>query len=138
MTSVSKSGLNTDHKSRPFSPNHGEVSVVPFFLLGVIMPINVIQGIPPIALDIIRYGLALLILYSLRSHRKPSKSVNLLELVAVLLILSGGLSVLKYVLYGGGLIAPLVSIISPIVGYLLARKRIHHRFFLIGFTFGSA
>lgn len=138
MTAVSKSGLNTDHNSRPFSPNHGEVSVVPFFLLGVIMPINVVQGIPPVALDILRYGLALLILYLLRSHRKPSKSVNLLELVASLLILSGGLFLLKSVLYGGGLIASLVSIISPVVGYLLARKRIHHRFILIGFTFGSA
>lgn len=138
MTAVSESSVFALHNSRRSRRNVGDVPIAPFFLLGVIMPINMLQGVPPIALDILRYGLALIILYLLRSYRKPTKNVTLLELVAVLLILSGGLFVLKTGFLGGSLFSPLVSFVSPFVGYLVVRKQVHLNHILMGFSVGAA
>lgn len=113
-----------------------EVPVAPFFALGVFMPIDFIQTVPPVILDGARYGTALLIMFLVHSARRTSRPVPILGVVAFLLIFSGGLSVLKSVVFDGNLFAPIVSLVSPLVAYLVVRTQVNHRWILLGFTFG--
>lgn len=110
----------------------------PFFALGLIMPIDVFLSVPPIALDAVRYGLAALIVFLVYSRTRPSTKVSALDLVALLLILSGGVAVFKEAFFGGSLFIPVVSLVSALVAYLVIKARMHHRWLLLGFMAGCA
>lgn len=104
-----------------------KVPVAPFFVLGLFMPIDFVQGVPPAVFDVVRYGAALLIVFMAYSQRSNPRRAPLLGIVALLLIASGALSVVKSAVYGGSLFGAAVALISALAAYWVIKTQIHHR-----------
>lgn len=108
------------------------------FSVGFLMPIDYINPIPPIAFDILRYGIASALIFVIYSQRRKIERSYFLGLAAFLLITTGTVSVVKAIVLGGSLLNAATVLISPLVAFLVIRPQIHHRTLLIGFTIGCS
>lgn len=108
----------------------------PLFLLGVVMPIDTIAGVPAIVMDVARYGLAALIVVAIARHRRYATKAPLLDWAGFLMIASGVLSVLKATVFGDGLFEAVIAFFSPAAALLLVRQHVHLRPLLLGFVTG--
>ena len=110
----------------------------PVFLLGLIMPIDTIAGIPAAVMDVARYGLAGLILVAAHRSRREHQSPPIFVLAGGLLIACGVLSCVKAVVLGGSLLSATTALLSALVAFLFVRERLHLRALMAGFVFGCA
>ena len=112
------------------------VSAAPFFLLGLVLPIDTMGSVPPILFDVLRYGLALAIVVYVYSRRRDVQTNPLLGWVVLLLTTSGALAVAKALLLGGDLFTGIVAFISPLAAFLVVREMVNLRWILLGFVAG--
>lgn len=89
------------HRNRTHETKRRDVSLVPFFLLGLVLPIDTMGGVPPVLFDVLRYGLALVIVVASLSRPRESRPNPLLGWVTFLLTTAGALAIAKAVFLGG-------------------------------------
>jgi len=106
-------------------------------LLGILLPIDVIRVVTPVALDVARYGLlALLVLRLAPEPRRGPRVMFALSMSGLIVVsvfgLVKGASGESYSLVRG-----VVGLASTIGGVLVARRMSVHRHVLVGFVLGS-
>ncbi|MFS2242856.1 hypothetical protein [Microbacterium sp. OR16] len=114
------------------------VSLAPYFLLGLVLPIDTVTGVPPILFDLLRYGLAIVIVLSARSRPRGRNLNTLLSFVTLLLMTSGALAIVKSIVFDSDLFTGAVAFVSPLAAFLVVRKMYHHRWIMLGFVAGCA
>lgn len=124
------------HRNRTHETKRRDVSLVPFFLLGLVLPIDTMGGVPPVLFDVLRYGLALVIVVASLSRPRESRPNPLLGWVTFLLTTAGALAIAKAVFLGGSLFTGVVAFISPLVAFLVVRGMAHQCWLMLGFVAG--
>lgn len=104
-------------------------------LFGIALPVDVLAGVEPANLDVLRYGLAILIV--LRAPRaERSRRVRWVLIGAALLLLVGMVALVRTASDGGDYTRHAIAIVSVIAAAAVAGGKGVVRPILIGFTVG--
>lgn len=107
-------------------------------LFGILFPIDVLGGVNPLFIDILRYVLALVLIISIRPEPRRRSP---LALVATMLLLGMNfIAIMRALLaeHTGVAFQSLVGIVSIILAYLVTKNVFLNRKMLVGFLVGSA